>query len=256
MKISVVTVCYNSANTIEDTIKSVYNQEFHDYEYIVVDGGSSDNTLEILKRYEGLFEGKMKWISERDNGIYDAMNKGIRMASGSVVGVLNSDDFFHRTDILGIISDTFEKNPGVEALYGDVKFVSPNDTHKTIRYYSSKRWKPWKFRFAVMPAHPSFYTYKRNFDKYGYYKCDYQISADFDLLLRHLYIHKVPAIYIPVDFVTMRMGGKSTAGFKSNILANREDARSCAENGVKTWIPLMYLKYFFKIFEFLVTKND
>lgn len=256
MKISVVTVTFNSEKTIACTIENVLNQKYDDYEYIVVDGGSKDTTVDIIKEWEPKFNGKMRWISERDKGMYDGINKGIRMATGDVVGIINSDDFFHRNDIFEKINDAFVSNPDVEAIYGDVRFVNPDNLEKTVRYYSSKNWAPWRFRFGFMPAHPSFYTKRENFEKYGYYQYDYHIAADYELLIRHLYTNKVPSKYIPLDFMKMRTGGRSTDGIKANIRLNKEIVRACSENGIWTCLPLLFLKYFVKVFELVFTREN
>lgn len=255
MKISVITVTFNSAATVRDTIVSVLRQEYQDYEYLVIDGGSKDKTVDVIKEYEPKFGGRMRWVSEKDKGMYDGINKGIRMTTGDVVGIINSDDFYHRTDIFSIISKSFEENPGVQAIYGDVRFVHPDNLEKTVRYYSSKHWRPWRFRFGFMPAHPTFFTYKKNFEKYGYYQYDYHIAADYELLIRHLYTKKVPAKYVPVDFMKMRTGGRSTNGWKANVLLNREIVRACKENGIWTCMPLLFMKYFVKVFELIKTHN-
>jgi glycosyltransferase involved in cell wall biosynthesis len=255
MKISVITVTYQSGATVRDTIESVLKQEYQDYEYLVIDGGSKDNTIDIIREYEPKFGGRMRWVSEKDKGMYDGINKGIRMATGDVVGIINSDDFYHRMDIFGVISKSFEENPGVQAIYGDVRFVKPDNLEKTVRYYSSKHWRPWRFRFGFMPAHPTFFTYKENFEKYGYYQYDYHIAADYELLIRHLYTNKVSAKYVPVDFMKMRTGGRSTNGWKANVLLNKEIVRACKENGIWTCLPLLFLKYFVKVFELLNTRN-
>ena len=253
MKISVVTVTFNSAQTVADTIESVLKQQYEDYEYIVVDGGSKDGTVEIVKSYEPKFGGKMRWISEPDKGMYDGINKGIRMATGDVVGIINSDDFYHRSDIFSVIAKAFEDHPETQAIYGDVRFVNPDSLEKTVRYYSSKGFKPSKFRWGWMPAHPSFFTYRENFEKYGYYQYDYHIGADYELLIRFLYTNKLPATYIPVDFMKMRTGGRSTKGIQSNILLNKEIVRACKENGIYTNLPILFLKYFVKVFELIKT---
>ena len=255
MKISVVTVTFNSSATVRDTFDSVLNQHYEDYEYLVIDGGSKDSTVSIIKEYEPKFGGKMRWISEKDKGMYDGINKGIRMATGDVVGIINSDDFYHRTDIFDIINDAFEKNEDIQAIYGDVRFVNPDNLEKTVRYYSSKHWKPSCFRLGFMPAHPSFFTYKVNFEKYGYYQHDYHIAADYELLIRHLYTNRVPARYLPVDFMKMRTGGRSTNGWRSNVLLNKEIVRACKENGIYTNLPLLFMKYFVKVFELINTRN-
>lgn len=253
MKISVITVTFNSAKTVRDTIESVLKQEYKDYEYLVIDGGSTDDTVDIIKEMEPKFEGKMRWVSERDKGMYDGINKGIRMATGDVVGIINSDDFYHKADVFTKIAETMAD--GTEAIYGDVRFVNPDNLEKTVRYYSSKNWSPWRFRFGFMPAHPSFFERKENFEKYGYYKYDYHIAADYELLIRHLYTHKVKAKYVSLDFMKMRTGGRSTDGVKANILLNREIVRACRENGIWTCMPLLFLKYFIKVFELIKTKN-
>lgn len=255
MKISIITVTYNSANTLVCTIESVLKQKYDDYEYIVVDGGSKDATVDIIKEWEPKFNGRMRWISEKDKGMYDGINKGIRMSTGDLVGIINSDDFYHREDIFQIINDAFKAHKGIEAIYGDVRFVNPNNLNKTVRYYSSKNFKPWRFRFGFMPAHPTFFTYKRNFEKYGFYKYDYHIAADYELLIRHLYVNKVPSLYVHVDFMKMRTGGRSTDGIQANIRLNKEIVRACSENGIWTCMPLLFLKYFVKVFELVHTKN-
>lgn len=255
MKISIITVTYNSAATVRDTMESVLKQAYKDYEYLVIDGGSKDNTVDIIKEYEPKFGGRMRWISEKDKGMYDGINKGIRMATGDVVGIINSDDFYHRTDIFEQINKAFEENKGIQAIYGDVRFVHPDNLDKTVRYYSCKHWRPWRFRFGFMPAHPTFFTYKENFEKYGYYQYDYHIAADYELLIRHLYTNHVPAKYVPVDFMKMRTGGRSTNGWKANVLLNKEIVRACKENGIWTCMPILFLKYFIKVFELIITKN-
>lgn len=256
MTISIITVTYNSSATVRDTIDSVLKQEYKNYEYLVIDGGSKDNTVDIIKEYEPKFEGRMRWVSEKDKGMYDGINKGIRMATGDVVGIINSDDFYHRSDIFDVVNKAFEVNKDVQAIYGDVRFVHPDNLEKTVRYYSSKHWKPWRFRFGFMPAHPTFFTYKENFEKYGYYQYDYHIAADYELLIRHLYTNHVPAKYIPVDFMKMRTGGRSTNGWKANVLLNKEIVRACKENGIWTCMPLLFMKYFIKVFELIKTHND
>lgn len=269
MKISVVTVTFNSAKTVKDTIESVLKQEYKDYEYIVVDGGSKDSTVDIIKEFEAKFEKlrnecmkngvptpSFRWISEPDKGMYDGINKGIRMATGDVVGIINSDDFYHRTDVFTKINGAFVEHPEVEAIYGDVRFVNPNNLERTIRYYSSKNWSPKRFRFGFMPAHPSFFERKENFEKYGYYQYDYHIAADYELLIRHLHTNKVKAKYVPLDFMKMRTGGRSTNGIKANIQLNKEIVRACKENGIWTCMPLLFLKYFIKVFELIKTKDE
>jgi glycosyltransferase involved in cell wall biosynthesis len=239
---------------VRDTIESVLRQSYADYEYIVVDGASKDNTVDIIREYEPRFEGRMRWISEPDKGIYDAMNKGIAMATGDVVGIVNSDDFYHRSDVLEKVNEAFA-DAEVQAIYGDVRFVNDDNLEKTVRYYSSKNFSPKRFRFGFMPAHPSFFTYKRFFDEFGYYKTDYKIAADYELLIRFLYTHRLKSRYVHLDFMKMRTGGASTASWKSNLTLNKEIVRACKENGIWTCLPLLFLKYFIKVFELIIVKE-
>lgn len=254
VKVSIVTVALNSGKTLRDNIQSVLSQSYPQVEYIIVDGLSQDNTVDIIKEYEDKFQGRLKWISEKDAGLYDAMNKGVKMATGDIVGFINSDDFYHRQDVISRVVEAFDDET-VQAVYGDVRFVSPKNLNKTVRYYSSDRFFSKKFRYGFMPAHPTFFTYRKYFEEFGYYKTDYKIAADYELLIRFLYVHSLKAVYLPFDFLKMRMGGVSTASYRSNILLNREIVRACKENGIWTCMPLLFLKYFVKVFEFVFTKE-
>lgn len=246
LKVSIITVSKNSKDTIVDTIQSVINQSYANIEYIIIDGASKDGTIEIIKKYNGHIAA---FLSEEDNGIYDAMNKGIRMASGDIVGILNSDDIFYSNDIVEKIVQEFVTN-NIDAVYGDVQFINPSNS-KVIRYYSSKNFNRNKFQYGIMPAHPSFYAKRELFEKFGYYKTDYQIAADFELLLRFIYKNKINCRYLNYPFVSMRPGGVSNRNVKSNWILNKEIMRACKENGLKTNYIKIYSKYFKKIFEFI-----
>lgn len=248
MKISLITVTYNSGTTLRDTILSVLAQTYRNVEYIVVDGLSKDNTIDIVREYEPQFEGRMKWISEKDKGLYDAMNKGVRMATGDVVGILNSDDFFTANDVLEKVAAGFDKQ--TDAVYGDLHYVHPDDLQHSVRYYSSKIFKRNLMRMGFIPAHPTFYCRRECFDKFGYYKTDYKIAADFDLLLRFIYVNRIRIKYLPMDMVTMRTGGASTNGLKSRMGGMNEHLRSLRENGVKSNRFILSLRYFYKITEY------
>ncbi len=254
MKISIITITYNSAKTLEDTIKSVLSQTYPNIEYVVKDGGSSDETISIIQKYEPLFNGRMNFISEKDEGIYDAMNKGIQMATGDVVGILNSDDYFTNNNIISKIAETFNENNSLEATYGDVHFVHENNLKICTRYYSSKVFKRRLMRMGFMPAHPSFYCKKMIFDRFGYYKTNYKIAADFEFLLRTIFIGNINIRYIPLDMVTMRAGGASTSGLISHRLIMKEHLRAFKENGVYTNVLLLTLRYFYKTWELMNTK--
>lgn len=250
MTISILTATYNSDKTLRDTIESVLRQGYRDFEYIIIDGGSKDRTLDIIKEYEPKFEGRLKYISEPDNGIYDAMNKGIKMATGDVVGILNSDDFYTADDALQKIADAFEKND-IDATYGDIHFVNDVDLTKMVRYYSSAVFKRSFMRFGLMPAHPSFYCKRLIYEKYGAFDTSYRIAADFENLLRLIFIHRIKTHYIPKDFVTMRTGGASTAGFASRKMIMREHLQAMKKNGVYSNFFLLSLRYFYKIYELM-----
>ena len=249
--ISIITATYNSAETINDTIKSVLCQTNKDFEYIIVDGGSTDETIDIVKSYESEFSGRLKWVSEKDKGIYDAMNKGIKMASGDIIGILNSDDYYTSDDILQTIADAF-KCQDVDAIYGDIHFIKDGDPDKCVRYYSSRMFSPFWLRFGFMPAHPSFYCKREVFEKSGLYRLDYKIGSDYEMMVRLFRKYKISSRYVPKDFVTMRTGGASNSNLNSRLTLIKEDVRACRDNGIYTNELFVCLKFLYKIFEFRV----
>ena len=276
MKITLITACYNSATTIRTTIESVLEQKGVEVEYIVVDGGSRDGTVDVIRDFEQRLNVQpqthgfaFKWISEPDRGMYDAINKGIAMATGDVVGILNADDVLADEETLKRIAEAFEprntqntrNGEEVEAVYADIRFVKEGATieelrrAKTVRYCSAAKWKPWMFRFAAMVPHPSFYVRRECFDRLGGYSLDYRICADFELELRYLYLAKLKAAYLPECVVVMCMGGASTAGWRSNVEINREDRRALRSHGIWSSLPLIYLKYLFKIWGFIFKRR-
>ena len=214
----------------------------------MIEGNSKDNTLAILQGNSGRIT---KIVSEPDKGIYDALNKGIQHATGDVIGILHSDDMFFDADVLKEVARAFEEDPDLEATLGDIVFVNKTDLDKTIRTYSSKKWRPGKFAWGFMPAHPSFFCKKDVYERLGGYKLNYRIASDYELLIRYLLINKVQYKYLPLITTKMRLGGVSTSGFKSLVLLNKEIKRACDENGIYTNYLMIYSKYFFKIFEFL-----
>ena len=248
MKISVITATYNSGKTLRDTIESVLRQSYTDYEYIVKDGGSKDDTLDIVKEYTPQFGDRLKIVSEPDKGIYDAMNKGIQMATGDVIGILNSDDFYTSADALQVIADTFANND-IDATYGDIHFVNDDDLSKCVRYYSSAIFRRSFMRFGLMPAHPSFYCKKAVYEKYGSFDTSYKVAADFENLLRIIYVGNIKTKYIPKDFVTMRTGGASTAGLSSRTQIMKDHLRALKANGIYSNVFLLSLRYVYKVYE-------
>ena len=249
MKVSIVTVAYNSSSTLEETIKSVLAQSYADIEYIIVDGASHDDSLDIIHQYEPQFSGRLKWISEKDGGIYDAMNKGIRMATGDIVGILNSDDYFTGDDVIERMVVNFD-DPNIDAVYGDIHFIHDGEPDKIVRYYSSKPFRPMWLRFGFMPAHPSFYCRREVYEKAGLYKIDYKIGSDYEMTVRLFMVYKIKAKYLPIDFVTMRTGGASTRNIKSRLQLIKDDVRGCRENGIYTNPLMISVKFLYKIFEF------
>ncbi len=253
MKISIITATYNSGSTLRDTIESVLNQTHKDIEYIIVDGVSKDNTLVIAREYESRFEGKMRIISEPDKGIYDAMNKGVAAATGDVVGILNSDDFYTSKNVLAKINDSFNQNE-VDAVYGDIHFVDDDNLDKCVRYYSSKSFKPWKMRMGWMPAHPSFYCKKEIYNKYGAFDCSFKIGADFENLLRLLFVNKVKTKYIALDCVTMRTGGASTSGINSHKQIFNDHIKAYKKNNIYSNYLLEGSRYVSKLIDLGIQK--
>lgn len=251
MKISIVTVVYNCAQTIQGCIESVLNQDYDDVEYIVVDGASKDGTVDVIRQYEGRIA---KFVSEKDKGIYDAMNKGIKMATGDVVGILNADDFFYSTNALSKVAAAFKANQNLDATIADIVFVNETNT-RVLRHYSAKKWRPAKFAWGFMPPHPSFFCKRKMFDKLGYYKTDYKIAADYELLIRFLYVNKIRYKYLPIITTRMRMGGVSTKNLNSIITLNKEIKRACYENHLGTNFVKIYTKYIFKPFEFVLNNK-
>lgn len=253
VKISVITATWNSGATIEDTLRSVLDQTYGNVEHIIVDGDSDDSTMETVRKYADKYRSRgleLKWVSEPDKGIYDAMNKGITLASGDIVGLLNSDDFFTSPTVLEKIASAFHgRGNEIDAVYGDVHYVNPDRLGKSVRYYSSKAFTRDRMRMGFMPAHPSFYCRRGIYKEYGLFDISFKIAADFEQLLRLIYIHRIKTHYIPMDFVTMRTGGASSSGFKSHRRIYAEHRKAYEKNGVNSNFFLESLRYLYKITE-------
>lgn len=247
MNISLITATFNSAATLRDTIQSVIKQTFHDIEYIIVDGGSTDKTVGIIKEHEPLFHGRMRWVSEPDNGIYDAMNKGIDMASGEVIGILNSDDFFTSNDILQTVNDAFNADNQLDAVYADVVYVDRDNINKTLRHFSGKKFSRNRLCYGFMPPHPSFYTKKSCYDKCGTYNTAYPICADYDMFVKMIWEKNIKTRYIPKVFVTMRSGGASGNGLSAHRQIMRERIACVKEHHLPSNALKQSIRYFEKI---------
>ena len=246
MKISIITVVWNNAKTIKDAINSVLNQSYKDVEYIVIDGASTDGTIEILQSYGD----KIKFISEKDNGLYDAMNKGIRMATGDVVGILNSDDFYASDKILQIVADEFLKG-NIDSVYANLEYIDANDPKRVIRYWRSKKYQEGLFRSGWHPAHPTFFVKKEIYEKYGVFDLSFKIAADYELMLRFFEKCKITSSYVDEVFVKMRIGGESNRSIKNIIKANMESYKAWKANGLYINPLRFLLKPFSKIIQFI-----
>ena len=237
MKVSIITVTFNSEKYLEDTLVSIFSQSYPDIESIVIDGDSTDGTLSILQKYKN----KITYISEPDTGIYDAMNKGIALATGDIIGILNSDDVLFDKEIINNVVNSFSSN--IDCVYGNVILV--NESNKIVRNYSSANFKLKDFEFGHMPPHPSFYVRKEAFQKFGHYNTSFKISADYDLLSRFMYIHKLKSKYLDFIVVKMRDGGISSS-IKNKWLLNKQVLISCRLNNINTDFIKVYSNYIFK----------
>lgn len=252
MKISIITVVYNRERTIERAIQSVLSQSYPDIEYIIVDGLSKDNTMSVVQQYKDRIH---TIVSEKDNGMYDALNKGIQLASGDVIGILHADDEFASADVVEKIARQLINHPQLDAVYGDVGFVREDAPGKIVRYYSSAIFKPSLIEWGFIPAHPTFFCYKKYFEQYGGYRTDLQIAADFDLLARFIRKHNIKTTYIPEMLVKMNLGGKSTNGISSTIRINRELKQVLKEQQLSSGYLKLYARYFIKIQEYWKRKK-
>lgn len=243
MKISIITATYNSSTTLRDTIQSVLSQTYTDIEYILIDGGSQDSTLSIIQEYEPLFQGRMKWISEPDCGIYDAMNKGIRMATGDAVGILNSDDFYASPNVLSQIATVFEKEPWLEGLHTNLYYVNQSNPQKIIRHWISSEFKAGSFAKGWHPAHPTLYLRKEVYNKYGLFDLDFKLAADFELMLRLFEKHQIKTRYLNITTIRMRLGGATSKNFSNIKRGNIE----CIQAFKKNSIPVSKLYPFYRL---------
>ena len=245
MKISVITVCYNSRLTIENTIVSVLNQSHSDLEYIIIDGNSTDGTKEIIEKYKSRID---VFISEPDNGLYDAINKGIKIATGHLIGLLHADDIFYNNKVIEKIAH-FHKNNGIDISIGDI--IQRNHHGKILRKYSSKNWETSKLKLGFMPPHPSIFIKKAIFEKYGNYSEQFKIAADFDLIIRFFKINNVKWKYSNITTTNMLVGGLSSSGLKSYKLLSKEIQLALTRNDIEFNSIRIHLRAFWKLKEFI-----
>lgn len=241
MKISIITVCYNSAKTIKKTFESVKAQTYTNIEYIVVDGGSKDETLSLVNEYETIIS---KWVSESDKGLYDAMNKGIAMATGDIIGILNSDDTFYNDKVLEDIA-SFHNSNTIDASVGNI--IQHNEDGKVVRKYSAEKWTPEKLKIGFMPAHPGIFFKKELFDEFGMYSLDFKIGADYDLITRFFLKQNISWKYADITTTAMLIGGVSSSGLESYKLISKEIAKALALNEIPFSMLKIQLRGFWKL---------
>jgi len=247
MKLSIISVVYNNAQYIEDCIKSVASQSYRNREHIVVDGGSTDGTLEVIKKHQ---EKISKWVSEPDDGLFFAMNKGISMATGDVIGFLHSDDYYANTNVIEKVADVFIIHD-VESLYGDLVYISKNG-RRIIRYWKTGIYRKRMIKWGWMPPHPTFFIRKEIYEKYGCFNTSFRIAADYDLILRFLEKQSITTYYIPEVLIKMRIGGDSNKSIKNMFRKSREDLKAMRNNGLPIPIAALLYKNFSKLPQFFI----
>lgn len=247
MLFSILTPSYNSEKTIVDTLESVQKQSFANIEHIIIDGNSKDNTLRVVSDFSHV----SKVVSEPDKGIYDAMNKGVKMATGDVIGILNSDDVYAHNDVITKVARLFE-DQSVQAVYADLQYVKENDLTQVVRHWKSGPYDSQNFFYGWMPPHPTFFVRRELYEEFGFFNTSFKSSADYELMLRFLVRYNVTAAYLPEVIVKMRVGGMSNASFKNRWRANREDRRAWDVNGLTPYFFTIPLKPFRKITQYLI----
>jgi len=249
MKISIITATYNSEKTLQDTIDSVYSQNYQHIEYIVIDGNSTDRTIEIIKRNEHKIT---RWVSETDKGIYHAINKGISISSGDIIGLLHSDDYYADNNVISTIMKHFRSTQKT-SIMSDVVMVDRVKTDVVRRFISAKNFKPWHLKLGLMPGHPGFFTYRKNFTSHGAYNLQFKIAADFEILVRFFLKQNLKYEYVPITAVRMRIGGTSTSKFpRTNISILTENLQALSLNGIKSSYLLLSLKIILKLNQFIL----
>ena len=246
-KVTIITVTYNSAAYLQDCINSVRSQNYPNIEYIIVDGKSTDGTMGIVRKNN---EAVDYWISETDKGMYDAINKGMAVATGDISGILNSDDVLDNENVSTTIVNGFEKQ-GVDSIYGDLEFLDRNDVNKVMRIWKGQPFKRSRFRYGWMPAHPTFYIKRSLVEKFGAYENHYYSAADYEFMSRYLYLNKVSSCYIPELLVRMRMGGQSNVNIKQRLRANRRDYLAMKKNKIPFAFFVSILKPLIKVHQFV-----
>lgn len=247
MKVTVIIASYNNRETIPDTIESVCDQTYTDLEYVVVDGNSTDGTVDVLKQYDDQIS---TWVSEKDEGIYDAMNKGLNMASGELIGFLHADDFYASYDVIKDVVEMIETE-NAEACYADLQYVQRNDMENVVRKWKSGSYKSGEFLNGWMPPHPTLFVKKEIYDRYGGFKTELGTAADYELMLRFIHKHEIRLAYLQETIIKMRTGGESNASVINRLKANQNDRKAWKVNGLKPRLYTLWLKPLRKIGQFI-----
>jgi glycosyltransferase involved in cell wall biosynthesis len=246
--VTIITVCYNSAVTIANTMQTVRMQDYKNIEYIVIDGASTDATLVIINANANSI---VQVVSEPDNGMYDALNKGIAMAKGSIIGMLHADDFYTSSNVISAVVDEFNKQ-NTQLLYANLLYVNAVDTDKIVRKWTSGMYTHNAFKWGWMPPHPTFFARKNVYEKFGNFRLDMQSAADYELMLRLIHKYKLSISYLPQTIIKMRVGGISNASFKNRIVANKADRNAWEVNNIKPYWFTLYLKPLRKIAQYFI----
>lgn len=248
MKISIITVVFNGAKTIERAVKSIHSQKNVMIEHIVIDGASTDETLQILGRHQNSIAAL---ISEPDQGIYDAINKGIKLATGDIIGILNADDYYANDYVLSDVVKCFEAK-NIDAVFGDVEYFDAENQAKSTRIYRSSGFHPKSLFRGIMPAHPALFLRKSVYERFGLFNSKYKIAGDFDLVARIFKANDLSYAYMPQTMTRMQNGGISTSGLRSTILLNQEIRQSCRENHIPTSYLRLLSRYPKKLLEYFL----
>lgn len=247
MKVSLITVSFNTAKTIRDTINSVVDQDYDNIEYIIIDGDSTDGTQEIVASFGDRIS---HFVSEPDKGLYDAMNKGLALATGELIGIINADDFYENKEVISKVVAKIQDS-GADALFADLVYVNEENLDKVVRFYPGKGFTPAKMLSGNMPPHPTFFVRKSFYDQHGGFDTSYKICADFDVMVRYFHEANGSYTYLPEVIVRMRTGGSSTQGLTSTLTINKEMLKACRKYGLKTSLPRIYSKYPKKVLQLL-----
>lgn len=248
LKLSLITVCFNSVNTIRDTFESVKSQDYSNIEYIVIDGGSTDGTIDVIKDYLNIID---YYISEKDKGIYDAMNKGILASTGDIVGILNSDDFFPNNFIISNVIKSFDQQ-SCDAVYGDLVYVNAEKTSKIERYWQAGNYSTSKIKNGWMLPHPTFFVKSSIYKRFGLYSIELKQAADYEMIVKLLYKRNIKVFYIPMILVKMRTGGASNVSLIQRLRANKEDGLAWTKNHLNRPIFLRIKKPLQKVRQFFL----